>query len=264
MLVTVDSNLLFYPSFLRAQRNVRTLYYVTFEASHLRLPTFCRYVFAVLLLPFHLQNVLLSSVHETTEEIVPDQQHTSEEEDEEDKKEEGEKEASSEVPEVPEDGVLKGDPKALMDEAMAEQEKRSETTESSSSKSYEVLMVKTASDADDLDTHTTSSDIEVITSPSSMGGGSPGSSTNGRNRFQVVRPQQQQQQQKAAGHYRTGSEVSVSGSEDNNGGEVDRLLRKLSEMNEVLEARESKMVEMSRANLELQGRMDGGGIEFQD
>ena len=66
------------------------------------------------------------------------------------------------------------------------------------------------------------------------------------------------------GHARTSSEISVSGSEESsscggNGGhmsilnqtEVDRLLRKLSEMNEVLEAREAKLVETSKANMEL-------------
>ena len=34
--------------------------------------------------------------------------------------------------------------------------------------------------------------------------------------------------------------------------ETDRLLRKISELTEILEARETKMVELSRSNLELQ------------
>ena len=49
------------------------------------------------------------------------------------------------------------------------------------------------------------------------------------------------------GHLRTESDISEGSSQS----EVDRLLRKLSEMTEILEARESKMVEMSRTNLEL-------------
>ena len=34
--------------------------------------------------------------------------------------------------------------------------------------------------------------------------------------------------------------------------ETDRLLKKISELTEILEARETKMVELSRSNLELQ------------
>ena len=64
-----------------------------------------------------------------------------------------------------------------------------------------------------------------------------------------------------SGHTRTGSELSAAGSEDSsNGGgaahaassaEVDRLLKRISELNEVVEAREGKLVELSRNNHEL-------------
>ena len=55
------------------------------------------------------------------------------------------------------------------------------------------------------------------------------------------------------GHARTGSEVSNNGSSDDGAQiEVDRLLKKISEMNELLEARESKVVELSRSNMEIQ------------
>ena len=59
------------------------------------------------------------------------------------------------------------------------------------------------------------------------------------------------------GHLRTGSEISADGSSQDSSAqssEVDRLLRKLSEMSEILDARESKLVEMSRTNFQLQER----------
>ena len=75
----------------------------------------------------------------------------------------------------------------LLHDAMGEQERRSET---SSSKSYEVVRVEgannnsgqTSGGEDELDTNTTtSSDIEVISSPNQMGGGGHGSRRAGRN-----------------------------------------------------------------------------------
>ena len=59
------------------------------------------------------------------------------------------------------------------------------------------------------------------------------------------------------GHLRTGSEISADGSSQDSSAqssEIDRLLRKLSEMSEILDARESKLVEMSRTNFQLQER----------
>ena len=58
-----------------------------------------------------------------------------------------------------------------------------------------------------------------------------------------------------SGHLRTGSEVSTCPSEDSYVApslETDKLLKKLSDMSEILEARETKLVELSRSNLELQ------------
>ena len=58
-----------------------------------------------------------------------------------------------------------------------------------------------------------------------------------------------------SGHFRTGSEVSTCPSEDSSVApslETEKLLKKLAEMAEILEARETKLVELSRSNLELQ------------
>ena len=58
-----------------------------------------------------------------------------------------------------------------------------------------------------------------------------------------------------SGHFRTGSEVSTCPSEDSSVApslETEKLLKKLAEMSEILEARETKLVELSRSNLELQ------------
>ena len=135
---------------------------------------------------------------------------------------------------------------AMAEEAMSE--RRSETPSSetpSSSKSFEVVQKSasevTSGDELELETRTTSSDIEVIASPTP----------------------QSQQQQAAAGplpaskggggkrrpsHARTGSEISHSGSSNE---EADRLTRKLQEMSELLDAREVKVLELSNANFEL-------------
>jgi len=104
-----------------------------------------------------------------------------------------------------------------------------------------------------LATTTTSSDIEVISSPllnsDRKAVGSPitahakSSSTKNKPR--------------SKGHLRTGSEISADGSSQDSSAqssEIDRLLRKLSEMSEILDARESKLVEMSRTNFQLQER----------
>ena len=107
---------------------------------------------------------------------------TTEEEDVEDLQEQESKEdsASPKPQEEEEEEEAPGLVSNMIDEAMTEQEKRSET--SSSSKSYEVLMIKTNSESghtsgDDLET-ATSSDIEVIASPSQCIV-SPASSHNG-------------------------------------------------------------------------------------
>ncbi|KAE8739566.1 hypothetical protein FOCC_FOCC014926 [Frankliniella occidentalis] len=54
------------------------------------------------------------------------------------------------------------------------------------------------------------------------------------------------------GHQREPSEASSGGSDDSHGSETDRLLKKLSEMSELLEARETKLLVLSRSHAELQ------------
>ena len=154
-----------------------------------------------------------------------------------------------------EESAAERDPEALvstlMHDAMAEEalsEKRSET---SSSRSFEVVAKSasevTSGDELELETRTTSSDIEVIASPTPLQAGqapltSPPSRGGGGTRRQS--------------HARTGSEISHTGSSTSNGDrtppqEVDRLTRKLQEMSELLDAREVKVLELSNANFEL-------------
>ena len=151
-----------------------------------------------------------------------------------------------------EESAAERDPEALvstlMHDAMAEEalsEKRSET---SSSRSFEVVAKSaseiTSGDELDLETRTTSSDIEVIASPTPQSAPltGPPSRCGGGTRRQS--------------HARTGSEISHTGSSTSNGDrtppqEVDRLTRKLQEMSELLDAREVKVLELSNANFEL-------------
>ena len=151
-----------------------------------------------------------------------------------------------------EEAAVERDPEALVStlvhDAMAEDalsEKRSET---SSSRSFEVVPKSasevTSGDELELETRTTSSDIEVIASPTPqtlMGPPSRCSGGGGKRR---------------QSHARTGSEISHTGSSTSNGEatppqEVDRLTRKLQEMSELLDAREVKVLELSNANFEL-------------
>lgn len=111
---------------------------------------------------------------------------------------------------------------------------------------------------DEIETNT-SSDIEIISSPngdssSTQSRQSPAkqcgtkykhSDTNvdvllGKMTFKKVR-----------GHNRELSEAS-SVSDDSHSSEVDRLLKRVSEMTEILELREAKLIEMNRRNVELQ------------
>ncbi len=142
-----------------------------------------------------------------------------------------------------------------LDEAMVEQEKRSET---SSSKSYEVVAKSPTSGAtsgDELETNTTSSDIEIISNPSATAP-SPVSgvvtakrpATTGRNGGHAAN-----NNSSSAGHARTSSEISAAWSDDHSTHpEMDRLQRRVAELTELLEARETKLVEMSRSSHELQ------------
>ncbi len=140
-----------------------------------------------------------------------------------------------------------------LDEAMAEQEKRSET---SSSKSYEVVNksfpTSGATSGDELETNATSSDIEVISSPSIVSAASSavspvanavrrGRNNNGNNGAQHLLQHVAVGvggNRSGGGHARTGSEISAAGSEEScSQQEVDRLLRRITELSELLEAR---------------------------
>lgn len=55
---------------------------------------------------------------------------------------------------------------------------------------------------------------------------------------------------KTRGHSRELSEISVGSDEANV--EIEKLLKRIQEMTEILEARESKLIDVSRMNVELQ------------
>lgn len=54
---------------------------------------------------------------------------------------------------------------------------------------------------------------------------------------------------KTRGHSRELSEISIGSDETNS--EIEKLLKRIQEMTEVLEARESKLIDVSRINMEL-------------
>lgn len=136
-------------------------------------------------------------------------------------------------------------------------------------------MVKIESDqtsghtsGDELET-TTSSDIEIISSPngdssSTQSRQSPAKllqrTVRGKLTLAIERSDSPgleilgkvNYSDKVKGHQRELSETSSGGSEDCNYVEVEKLLKRIAEMTEVLEARETKLVELSRANVELQ------------
>ncbi len=147
----------------------------------------------------------------------------------------------------------------LMEDAMAEtfSEKRSET---SSSRSFEVVAkfpsssqpASEVTSGDELETHTTSSDIEVIASPTPSQ-----ATTAASSRLSSTSAPSAGAGRDKRTHARTGSEVSQSGSgssaEDASScsAEVEKLNRRLTEMSEMLEAREAKVLQLSNANFEL-------------
>ncbi|KAK2586797.1 hypothetical protein KPH14_011822 [Odynerus spinipes] len=100
---------------------------------------------------------------------------------------------------------------------------------------------------DELET-TTSSDIEVISSPN-------GDSSSTQSRQSPAKLQMSKGSDlltktlKTRGHSRELSEISI-GSDDTNL-EIEKLLKRIQEMTEVLEARESKLIDVSRMNMEL-------------
>ncbi|XP_065222799.1 TATA element modulatory factor isoform X2 [Planococcus citri] len=91
--------------------------------------------------------------------------------------------------------------------------------------------------ADELET-ATSSDIEVISSPN-------GDSSNANSRQSPAKLIYKN----SKGHNREPSETSSGGSDDTI--EVDRLLKEIAKLNEVLQARETKLIDLSMKNAEL-------------
>nr|CAD7596394.1 unnamed protein product [Timema genevievae] len=118
---------------------------------------------------------------------------------------------------------------------------------------------------DELET-TTSSDIEIISSPN--GDSSSTQSRQSPAKLQTIRgkfvmPVERSHSPgsevfvkvggvKVKGHQRELSEASSGGSDDSHYGEVEKLLKRITEMSEIVEARESKLIELSRMNVELQ------------
>uniref|UniRef100_V9IJB2 TATA element modulatory factor n=1 Tax=Apis cerana TaxID=7461 RepID=V9IJB2_APICE len=100
---------------------------------------------------------------------------------------------------------------------------------------------------DELET-TTSSDIEIISSPN-------GDSSSIQSRQNLAKLQSAKggdlllKTLKTKGHSRELSEISVGSDEANV--EIEKLLKRIQEMTEILEARESKLIDVSRMNMEL-------------
>lgn len=110
---------------------------------------------------------------------------------------------------------------------------------------------------DELET-TTSSDIEIISSPngdssSTQSRQSPAKQTCAKIKSDGTKVDLlcKMTMKKAKGHTRELSETS-SVSDDSHSSEVDRLIKRISEMTEILESRESKLIDMNRRNAELQ------------
>ncbi|CAH1099135.1 unnamed protein product [Psylliodes chrysocephalus] len=111
---------------------------------------------------------------------------------------------------------------------------------------------------DELET-TTSSDIEIISSPngdssSTQSRQSPAKYTSVRSKAAGAAGDSllgKVTMKKVKGHTRELSEAS-SISDDLHPPEVDRLLKKIAEITEILESRESKLIDMNRRNAELQ------------
>ena len=127
------------------------------------------------------------------------------------------------------------------------EEKMSET--SSSSKSYEMLKLESLPTSG----HTSDNEVEVITNFSSDIEiiSSPVLSENGHRKLQnqqLIQSKITSPSKKIKGHLRTESDQS-----DSSGSlEIEKLLKKVAELSEILEARETKLVELSKSNLEYQ------------
>nr|XP_024215970.1 TATA element modulatory factor isoform X2 [Halyomorpha halys] len=101
---------------------------------------------------------------------------------------------------------------------------------------------------DELET-TTSSDIEVISSPTPNGSSTASRQSPSKSAYKSVNIVKILSG-KVKGHHRELSETSSGGSDEYS--EVDKLLKRIAEMTEILEARESKLIDLSRINADLQ------------
>ncbi|KMQ96875.1 tata element modulatory factor [Lasius niger] len=100
---------------------------------------------------------------------------------------------------------------------------------------------------DELET-TTSSDIEIISSPN--GDSSSTQSRQSPAKLQLTKSSDLLTKTlKTRGHSRELSEISIGSDETNM--EIEKLLKRVQEMTEILEARESKLIDVSRINMEL-------------
>ncbi|KAL0099116.1 hypothetical protein PUN28_020278 [Cardiocondyla obscurior] len=100
---------------------------------------------------------------------------------------------------------------------------------------------------DELET-TTSSDIEIISSPN--GDSSSTQSRQSPAKLQLTKGGDLLTKTlKTRGHSRELSEISIGSDEANM--EIEKLLKRVQEMTEILEARESKLIDVSRINMEL-------------
>ncbi|XP_066151451.1 TATA element modulatory factor isoform X2 [Euwallacea fornicatus] len=103
---------------------------------------------------------------------------------------------------------------------------------------------------------TTSSDIEIISSPN----GDSSSTQSRQSPSMKARMKMKTDDsslhkmtvKKAKGHNREPSEASSISDDSHPNGDIDRLLKRISEMTEILESRESKLIDMNRRNAELQ------------
>lgn len=168
--------------------------------------------------------------------------------------------------------------KTMLADAMGEEENRTSlvTRDQSPISSERSDLVKVESEqtsghtsGDELET-TTSSDIEIISSPngdssSTHSRHSPAKllqrATRGKLALAVAEHECTSSHgsevkfsgiQKTKGHQRELSETSSGGSDDSHCQEVEKLLKRLADMTEILESRESKLIEISRLNIELE------------
>lgn len=109
---------------------------------------------------------------------------------------------------------------------------------------------------DELET-TTSSDIEIISSPNGDSGSIPSRQSPVKQTCYRSKSDSAKEVlckltiKRAKGHTRELSEAS-SISDDSHSSELDRLIKRVAEMTEILESRESKLIDVNRRNAELQ------------